>query len=148
MKIITANSRANYDYFINDKITAGLVLTGSEIKSLRINTGSIRGSYISEKDGALWLSKSFIKKYENSNDDNYQPIRDRKLLVTSKEFNKISGMIKQGGFSVIPINLFFSEKGIAKLLLGIGKGKKKYDKRQTIKEKDWNLNKARILKKN
>ena len=148
MKIITANSRANYDYFINDKITAGLVLTGSEIKSLRINTGSIRGSYISEKDGALWLSKSFIKKYDNSNDDNYQPIRDRKLLVTSKEFNKISGMIKQGGFSVIPINLFFSEKGIAKLLLGIGKGKKKYDKRQTIKEKDWNLNKARILKKN
>tara|TARA_Y100001936_G_C16020687_1_gene639286 strand:- start:234 stop:680 length:447 start_codon:yes stop_codon:yes gene_type:complete len=148
MKIITANSRANYDYFINDKITAGLVLTGSEIKSLRINTGSIRGSYISEKDGALWLSKCFIKKYENSNDDNYQPIRDRKLLVTSKEFNKISGMIKQGGFSVIPINLFFSEKGIAKLLLGIGKGKKKYDKRQTIKEKDWNLNKARILKKN
>tara|TARA_B100000676_G_C17920607_1_gene755248 strand:+ start:240 stop:686 length:447 start_codon:yes stop_codon:yes gene_type:complete len=148
MKIITANSRANYDYFINDKITAGLVLTGSEIKSLRINTGSIRGSYISEKDGALWLSKCFIKKYENSNDNNYQPIRDRKLLVTSKEFNKISGMIKQGGFSVIPINLFFSEKGIAKLLLGIGKGKKKYDKRQTIKEKDWNLNKARILKKN
>tara|TARA_Y100001935_G_scaffold63280_1_gene53149 strand:+ start:3197 stop:3643 length:447 start_codon:yes stop_codon:yes gene_type:complete len=148
MKIITANSRANYDYFINDKITAGLVLTGSEIKSLRINTGSIRGSYISEKDGALWLSKCFIKKYENSNDDNYQPIRDRKLLVTSREFNKISGIIKQGGFSVIPINLFFSEKGIAKLLLGIGKGKKKYDKRQTIKEKDWNLNKARILKKN
>ena len=148
MKIITANSRANYDYFINDKITAGLVLTGSEIKSLRINTGSIRGSYISEKDGALWLSKCFIKKYENSNDDNYQPIRDRKLLVTSKEFNKISGMIKQGGFSVIPINLFFSEKGIAKLLLGIGKGKKKYDKRQTIKEKDWNLKKQRMLKNN
>jgi len=148
MKIITANSRASYDYFINEKITAGLVLTGSEIKSLRINTGSIRGSYIAEKNGNLWLSKCFIKKYKNSNDDNYQPNRDRKLLITKKEFNKISGMIRQGGFSVIPINLFFSDKGIAKLSLGIGKGKKKFDKRQSIKEKDWNKNKARILKKN
>lgn len=148
MKIIAANKRAEYDYIINEKITAGLVLLGSEVKSLRINTGSIRGSYIIEKNGALWLSNCFIKKYNNSNDKNYLPNRDRKLLITHKEFNKISGLINQGGYTIIPMILFFSDNGLAKLSFGIGKGKKKYDKRQSIKEKDWNLKKVRILKKN
>ena len=123
-------------------------MTGSEVKSLRINTGSIRGSYIIEKDGELWLSNCFIKKYSNSNNKNYDPNRDRKLLISKKEFNKIVGFIRQGGFSIIPINLYFTDKGLAKLLFGIGKGKKKYDKRQSIKEKDWNIKKGRILKKN
>ena len=148
MKIIAANKRAEYDYIINEKITAGLVLLSSEVKSLRINTGSIRGSYIIEKNGALWLSNCFIKKYNNSNDKNYLPNRDRKLLITHKEFNKISGLINQGGYTIIPMILFFSDNGLAKLSFGIGKGKKKYDKRQSIKEKDWNLKKVRILKKN
>ena len=148
MKIIAANKRAEYDYIINDKITAGLVLLGSEVKSLRVNTGSIRGSYIIEKNGALWLSNCFIKKYNNSNDSNYLPNRDRKLLITQKEFHKISGLINQGGYTIIPMILFFSKNGLAKLSFGIGKGKKKYDKRQSIKEKDWNLKKERILKKN
>ncbi len=148
MKIIAANKRAEYDYIINEKMTAGLVLLGSEVKSLRINTGSIRGSYIIEKNGALWLSNCFIKKYNNSNDRNYLPNRDRKLLLKHKEFNKISGLINQGGYTIIPMILFFSDNGLAKLSFGIGKGKKKYDKRQSIKEKDWNLKKVRILKKN
>ena len=91
MKIISANNRANYNYSIANKIEAGIVLTGSEVKSLRTNTGSIRGSYIIEQKGELWLSNSFIKKYQNSNDNNYNPSRNRKLLVTKKEFNKISG---------------------------------------------------------
>ena len=148
MKIIAANKRAEYDYIINEKMTAGLVLLGSEVKSLRINTGSIRGSYIIEKNGALWLSNCFIKKYNNSNDRNYLPNRDRKLLLKHKEFNKISGLINQGGYTIIPMILFFSDNGLAKLSFGIGKGKKKYDKRQSIKEKDWNLKKVRILNKN
>jgi SsrA-binding protein len=148
MKIIAANSRANYSYSISNKIEAGIVLTGSEVKSLRTNTGSIRGAYIIEQKGELWLSNSFIKKYQNSNDNNYNPSRNRKLLVTKKEFNKLSGSIKQGGFTIIPISLYFSDKGIAKLLCGIAKGKKKIDKRQSIKQRDWDIKKQRLLKNN
>tara|TARA_Y100001970_G_scaffold222243_1_gene273250 strand:- start:1347 stop:1793 length:447 start_codon:yes stop_codon:yes gene_type:complete len=148
MKIIAANNRANYNFTISNKIEAGVVLTGSEVKSLRINTGSIRGSYIEEQNGELWLSNSFIKKYQNSTDNNYDPSRKRKLLVTKREFNKISGSIKQGGFTIIPISLYFSEKGIAKLSCGIAKGKKKIDKRESIKQRDWNIKKQRLLKNN
>ena len=148
MKIIASNNRANHNYTISNKIEAGIVLNGSEVKSLRNNTGSIRGSYIIEQNGELWLSNAFIKKYQNSNDTNYDPNRNRKLLVTKKEFNKISGSIKQGGFTIIPISLYFSNKGIAKLTCGIAKGKKKIDKRQSIKERDWNIKKQRLLKNN
>ena len=148
MKIVASNNRANYNYTISNKIEAGIVLTGSEVKSLRNYTGSIRASYIIEQNGELWLSNAFIKKYQNSNDTNYDPNRNRKLLVTKKEFNKISGSIKQGGFTIIPISLYFSDKGIAKLTCGIAKGKKKIDKRQSIKERDWNIKKQRLLKNN
>ena len=147
MKIIAANNKANYNFTISNKIEAGLALTGSEVKSLRINTGSIRGSFIVEKNGELWLSNSYIKKYQNSNDNN-DPSRNRKLLITKREFNKISGSIKEGGFAIIPISLYFSDKGIAKLSCGIAKGKKKVDKRDSIKQRDWNIRKRRILKSN
>ena len=147
MKIIATNNRANFNYSISNKIEAGIVLTGSEVKSLRINTGSIRGSYIIEEKGELWISNSFIKKYENSTDNNYDPSRNRKLLVTKKEFNKISGFIKQGGLSIIPLSLYFSDKGFVKLSCGIAKGKKKIDKRDSIKQRDWNIKKQRLLKK-
>ncbi|MDC3089531.1 SsrA-binding protein SmpB [bacterium] len=148
MKIIAANNSANYNFTVSNKIEAGIVLTGSEVKSLRINTGSIRGSYIIEQNGELWLSNSFIKKYQNSTDNKYNPSRNRKLLVTKKEFNKITGSIKQGGFTVIPLSLYFSHKGFAKLSCGIAKGKKKIDKRESIKQRDWNIKKQRLLKKN
>ena len=147
MKIIASNNKANFNYTISNKIEAGIVLTGSEVKSLRINTGSIRGSYIIEQNGELWLSNSFIKKYQNSTDNYYDPNRYRKLLVTKKEFNKISGSIKQGGFTIIPLSLYFSNNGLAKLSCGIAKGKKKIDKRETIKQRDWNIKKQRLLKK-
>ena len=148
MKIIAANNRANYNFTISNKIEAGIVLTGSEVKSLRINTGSIRGSYIIEQNGELWLSNSFIKKYQNSNDNNYDPSRNRKLLVKKREFDKISGSIKQGGFTIIPICLYFTDKGFAKLSCGIAKGKKKIDKRESVKQRDWNIKKQRLLKNN
>ncbi len=148
MKIIAGNNKANYNYSVSNKIEAGIVLTGSEVKSLRINTGSIRGSYIIEHKGELWLSNSFIKKYKNSDDKNYNPSRNRKLLVTKKEFNKISGSIKQGGLTIIPLSLYFSDKGFAKLSCGIAKGKKNIDKRESIKQRDWNIKKQRLLKNN
>ena len=147
MKIIAANNRANYNYSVSNKIEAGIVLTGSEVKSLRINTGSIRGSYIIEQKGELWLSNSFIKKYQNSTDNYYDPNRNRKLLVTKKEYDKISGSIKQGGFTIIPLSLYFTDKGFAKLSCGIAKGKKKIDKRDSIKQRDWDIKKQRLLKK-
>ncbi len=148
MKIIAANKRANFNFTISNKIEAGIVLTGSEVKSLRINTGSIRGSYIIEQNGELWLSNSFIKKYQNSNENNYDPTRNRKLLVTKKEYDKISGSIKQGGFTIIPLSLYFTDKGFAKISCGIAKGKKKIDKRDSIKQRDWNIKKQRLLKNN
>ena len=148
MKIIAANKRANYNFTISNKIEAGIVLTGSEVKSLRINTGSIRGAYIMEQNGELWLANSFIKKYQNSNDKNYDPSRNRKLLVTRKEFNKVSGSIKQGGYTIIPLSMYFTDKGFAKLCCGIAKGKKKIDKRESIKQRDWNIKKQRLLKNN
>ena len=148
MRAIAANSRANFDYIFTEKIDAGLILSGSEVKSLRTNSGSLRGSYIIEKKGELWLSNCFIKRYCNSSEKNYVPNRDRKLLVRKKQINKILGSLKQDGISLVPINMYFSDKGLAKLLFGLGKGKKKYDKRQSIKEKDWNIKKSRILKNN
>ena len=148
MKIIAANKRASFNFTISNKIEAGIVLTGSEVKSLRINTGSIRGSYIIEQNGELWLSNSFIKKYQNSNENNYDPTRNRKLLVTKREFDKISGSIKQGGFTIIPLSLYFTDKGFAKLSCGIAKGKKKIDKRDSIKQRDWDIKKQRLLKNN
>ena len=148
MKIIASNKRANFNFSISNKIEAGIVLTGSEVKSLRINTGSIRGSYIIEQNGELWLSNSFIKKYQNSCDNHYDPNRNRKLLVTKKELNKVSGSIRQGGFTIVPISLYFSDKGFAKLTCGIAKGKKKIDKRESIKQRDWNIKKQRLLKNN
>ncbi len=148
MKVIAANNSANYNFTILNKIEAGMVLTGSEVKSLRVNTGSIRGSYIIEQNGELWLSNSFIKKYNNASDTNYEPSRNRKLLVTKKEFNKIIGLIHQGGHTIVPITLYFSDKGLVKLTCGVAKGKKKIDKRESIKQRDWNIKKHRILKNN
>ena len=110
MKIIAANNRANYNFSVSNKIEAGIVLTGSEVKSLRINTGSIRGSYIIEQKGELWLSKSFIKQYQNSNDKNYDPSRNRKLLVTKKEFNKISSLLDKPD-RIISYHNFFNDVG-------------------------------------
>jgi len=148
MKIIASNNRANYNFTVSNRIEAGIVLTGSEVKSLRQNSGSIRGSYILEEYGELWLSNSFIKKYQNSTDNNYDPTRKRKLLITKKEFNKLSGSIKQGGFTIIPISLYFSKNGFVKLTCGIAKGKKKIDKRESIKQRDWSIKKQRLLKNN
>ena len=146
MKLIAANKRANHDYLISQKFDAGIVLTGSEVKSLRQNTGSIKESYIQEKNGELWLTNCFIKKYLSSNEPENNPTRERKLLITKKELNKVKGAVKKEGFSIIPINLFFNEKGLAKLTFGLGKGKKKFDKREQEKTKDWNKKKLRLLK--
>ena len=146
MKIIANNKKANHDYFINEKYEAGIVLTGSEVKSLRINTGSIKESYITDKDGELWLTNCYIKKYSSSNESNDNTNRDRKLLITKKELNKILGASKKEGMTIVPILLYFNPKGLAKLTIGIAKGKKKQDKRHSIKDKEWSIKQQRIVK--
>ena len=146
MKIIANNKKANHDYFINEKYEAGIVLTGSEVKSLRINTGSIKESYITDKEGELWLTNCYIKKYSSSNESNDNTNRDRKLLVSKKELNKILGASKKEGMTIVPILLYFNPKGLAKLTIGIAKGKKKQDKRHSIKDKEWGIKQQRLIK--
>ena len=146
MQIISSNKKAEHDYFINQTIEAGLVLTGSEVKSIRINTASIKESYIIEKETELWLKNCHIKKYYSSSDLNFVSTRERKILLNKKQLNQIIGSIKKEGITIVPIMLYFNEKGIAKLTIGIAKGKKKQDKRTVIKDKEWNIQKQRLIK--
>ena len=148
MKIVANNKRANFDYDITLKISSGLVLSGSEVKSLRNNSSSIKEAYVEEKSGELWLCNCFIKKYESSSDKDVNPTRKRKLLVSKKDLNKLIGSIKKDGFTIVPISMFFNDRGLVKLNIGLGRGKKKYDKRQSQKLKDWNKSKERLLKNN
>tara|TARA_B100000029_G_scaffold474396_1_gene516656 strand:+ start:935 stop:1384 length:450 start_codon:yes stop_codon:yes gene_type:complete len=145
MNIIAANKKANHDYFILEKYEAGIVLLGSEVKSLRLNTGSIKESYILEKKGELWLTNCYIKNYQSSIENN-NPTRSRKILVKKKELNKILGAARKEGMTIIPLLLYFDKKGLAKLSIGLGKGKKKHDKRASIKSKEWNISKQRLEK--
>ena len=145
MKIIANNKKANHDYFINEKFEAGIVLTGSEVKSLRVNTGSIKESYITDKEGELWLTNCYIKKYSSSNESS-DTNRDRKLLVSKKELHKILGASKKEGMTIVPIILYFNTKGLAKLTIGLAKGKKKQDKRHSIKDKEWGIKQQRLVK--
>ena len=143
---IASNKKATYNYIINEKYEVGLVLTGTEVKSLRVNTGSIKESYVLEKNGELWLTNCHIKKYFSSNIINYNPLQKRKILVKKKEMNKIIRSTKKEGKTIIPLLLYFNDKGIAKLSIGIGRGKKKYDKRASIKAKEWSIRKQKLIK--
>jgi SsrA-binding protein len=148
MKIIATNKRATFDYDISVKLDAGLILTGSEVKSLRCNSSSIKESYVEYRGSELWLCNCFIKKYEASSDKENDPTRKRKLLLNKKELNKLLGSVKRDGFSIVPITIYFNEMGLVKLNIGLGKGKKKFDKRDSQKLKDWNKKKQRLLKNN
>ena len=146
MQIIAANKKAFYDYLIEDRFEVGLVLTGPEVKSLRINTGSIKESYTIEKDGELWLTNCHIKKYSSSKDFENSTTRERKILVKKKELNKIIDASRREGMTVVPIKLYFNDKGLVKLTIALAKGKKKHDKRASIKDKEWVINKQRLIK--
>ena len=146
MQIIAANKKAFYNYLIGDRFEAGLVLTGPEVKSLRINTGSIKESYTIEKDGELWLTNCHIKKYSSSKDVENITTRERKILVKKKELNKIIGASRREGMTVVPIKMYFNDKGLVKLTIALAKGKKKHDKRASIKDKEWVINKQRLIK--
>ena len=145
---IAENRKARFNYEIRDKMQVGLILKGTEVKSLRLGKASISESYAAETLGKICLINSNIPIYEAANNFNHEPLRQRELLVSRKERNKLLGLIKKEGITLVPLFLYFNEKGIAKLDLGIAKGKRKEDKRETIKQRDWNRQKAKILKEN
>jgi len=146
MRSIAINKKANYNYIITEKIEAGIVLTGSEVKSLRNSSVSIKESYIAEKNSEIWLFNCHISNYNKSSEKNWDPIRIRKILLSEKEQNKIINSTNKKGYTIIPMSLYFNKRGFAKMLIGIGRGKKNVDKRQSIKEKEWNINKQRLVK--
>ena len=146
---IAENRRAKYDYSIVDTIEAGIVLLGSEVKSLRLGRASIAESYATEEHGHVVLINSNIPEYSSAaSGQNHEPKRVRRLLIHKKEKNKILGQIKKDGCTVVPLSLFFNQRGLAKISLGIAEGKKKVDKREVIKKRDWDREKHRLLKNN
>ena len=146
LKIICLNRKANFNYFFEDFIEAGIVLKGSEIKSVREGKVNIADSYAIEKKGEIVLINSHIAKYKQASISNHKPTDERKLLLNKREINKLIGKIQRDGLTIVPTKMYF-KKGKAKIEIGIGKGKKKYDKRATKKNRDWNRDKARYIRK-
>jgi SsrA-binding protein len=146
-KIVCLNRKANFNYFFIELIEAGIVLKGSEVKSLRDGKGSIADSYAIDNNGELFLINSHIPLYRQSSYNNHNPKGDRKLLLKRKEINKLIGKLNQDRLTLIPTKLYFL-KGKAKIEIAVAKGKKLYDKRQVKKTRDWNREKARLLSKN
>ena len=146
-KIICLNRKASFNYFFIELLEAGIVLKGSEVKSLRDGKGSIADSYAIDNNGELYLINSHIPLYRKSSYNNNNPKNDRKLLLNKKEINKLIGRINQEGLTLIPTKLYFL-KGKVKVEIAVAKGKKLYDKRQVKKTRDWNREKARLLSKN
>ncbi|WLR41416.1 SsrA-binding protein SmpB [Bacillus carboniphilus] len=134
-KVIAQNKKANHDYFIEETFEAGIVLQGTEIKSLRAGRANLKDSFARVQNGEVFLHNMHISPYEQGNRYNHDPVRTRKLLLHKKEINKLIGETKESGYSLVPIKIYL-KNGFAKILLGLGKGKKKYDKRQDLKRKD------------
>ena len=146
LKIICLNRKASFNYFFNDIIEAGIVLKGSEIKSVRSGKVNIAESYAVEKNGEIFLINSHIPIYKEASFTNHNPYEERKLLFNKKEINKLIGKVNQEGFTLIPTKMYF-KKGKAKIEIAVAKGKKQHDKRQTKKTRDWNREKARYFRK-
>jgi SsrA-binding protein len=137
------NRKAHFNYSIEEEIEAGIMLVGSEVKSLREGKASISESYVAEVQGELFLINANISEYKAANRFNHQPKRSRKLLLQKKQLNKILGRMQEKGYACLPLKVYFNKRNIAKVLIGLGRGKKLYDKRETIKKRDENRRKQR-----
>ncbi|CAI8303616.1 MAG: SsrA-binding protein [SAR116 cluster bacterium] len=142
---VAENRRARHDYQIQETVEAGLILTGSEVKSLRSGRASIAESYASEENGNLVLINANIPIYPAAR-ENHEPKRMRTLLMKAKERDKYLDMIRRDGYTLVPLSLYFNQKGVAKLSIGLAKGRKKHDKREASKQRDWDRQKHRLLK--
>ena len=146
LKIICLNRKASFNYFFDDLLEAGIVLKGSEIKSVRNGKINIADSYAIEKNGEIFLINSHISSYKQASYSNHKPMDERKLLLNKREINKLIGKMQRDGFTIVPTKMYF-KKGRAKIELAVAKGKKKYDKRAAKKNRDWNRDKARYVRK-
>ncbi|GAW34419.1 ssrA-binding protein [Roseovarius sp. A-2] len=145
-KVIAENRRARFDYAIEDDLECGIILEGSEVKSLRVNSANIAESYAMVENGELWLVNSYIAPYEQAKTFGHDEKRRRKLLASKKELSKLWSETQRKGMTLVPLVLYFNHRGIAKLKIGIAKGKKNHDKRATDAKRDWNRQKQRLLK--
>lgn len=142
------NRRARADYFIDEEIEAGLILVGTEVKSLRQGKANIQDAFAGPKDGGLWLMNSYIAEYNGGNRFNHESRRPRQLLLHKREINKLLGKVKTKGFTIVPLSMYFNSRGLAKVLLGLARGKREFEKRETIKTREWNREKERLMKNN
>ena len=140
------NRSAFHEYFFDNKYVAGVVLTGTEVKSLREGKASFNDSYCIIHKGEMWLKSLHIAEYSHGTTNNHDPIRDRKLLLQKREISKIEGKLKEKGYTLIPLRIFFNEKNLIKVEIGLGKGKKLHDKRETIKKRDVEREMKRFIK--
>lgn len=141
------NRSAYYEYFIDDKYTAGIMLLGTEIKSIRDGRATFNDAYCLYQDGELWIKNLHIAEYSHGTVNNHEPLRDRKLLLNKRELKKWENRLKkEKGYTIVPLRLFFNDKNLAKLEIGLGKGKKLHDKRESIKQKDTEREMKRFLK--
>ena len=145
-KVVADNRKARFNYEIVDTYEAGLVLTGTEVKSLRDGKANIAESYASDEDGEIWLINSYLPEYLQGNRFNHDTRRRRKLLLSKREIHRLRVGVNREGMTLVPLKIYFNEKGRAKMELALAKGKKLHDKRETSKERDWNRQKSRLLK--
>lgn len=145
-QIAAQNRKARHDYFIDENIEAGLVLHGSEVKSLRSGQGSLVDAWAGEKDNELWMYSAYIPQYASAHEPNYVSRRPRKMLLHKREMDRLLASIRREGVTLVPLSIYFNNRGIAKVDLGIARGKRKYDKRQTEKKRDWERQRSRLLR--
>lgn len=145
-KIIADNRKARFNYEILNTLEAGLVLSGTEVKSLRANHSNIAESYASFENGELWLINSYIPEYTEGNRFNHEPRRPRKLLVSKRELSRLFHAVSRDGVTIVPLKLYFNLRGRAKIEIALARGKKAHDKRETEKQRDWNREKSRLLR--
>ncbi len=145
-KLIADNKRARHDYFVEDVIEAGIMLTGTEVKALREGRATIKEAYATPEKGAIWLINANIPEYSAGNRENHEPKRPRKLLLNAREIAKLTQAVERKGYTIAPLKLYFNARGIAKLEIGLALGKKAPDKRDTEKQRDWQRQKGRLLR--
>jgi SsrA-binding protein len=145
-KLVAENRKARFNYDIEEKLEAGIALLGSEVKSLRTGKANIADSYAASEGGELYLINAHIAEYTQAGRANHEPTRRRKLLVHRREMGRLAGAIKKDGMTLVPLKLYFNARGIAKVELGLGKGKKLHDKRETEKKRDWDRQKGRLMR--
>jgi SsrA-binding protein len=146
-KVVAENRRARFDYFVEDRMEAGIMLTGTEVKSLRQGEGSIAESYAAVQGEEIWLINSHIPEYSHGNRMNHEPRRPRKLLLRHREIAKLNGAVTRQGLTLVPLSIYFNGRGKAKVELALARGKKVHDKRETVKERDWKREQQRLLRR-